>query len=205
MNRIIYIFLLIALASPAIAHPKEWKSWKDEDQPAEYYSKELKARVVDADTGDPIKKAKVVAQWILESPFGGWNGGLLEIVETTTDKDGWFYIPARGPMKRLKFTMLKQKDPNLIISKDGYKTKSLINANKEYLIKNGITFKKLEEDPQRKPLRIIVKTFKFAEVDSDILTEGISQDYSDKIIPKGSIRDSIWDGRTIKLKTLEGK
>ncbi len=63
----------------------------------------------------------------------------------------------------------------------------------------------MEEDPQGKPLRIIVNSFKFDGVDSDVLSEGIRQDYSDEIIPKGSIRESIWNERVIRLKKLGGK
>lgn len=200
MKNVIYMLIIVALTWPGTVQSNDWKFWNDDKEPAEYYTNAIRVRAVDAETSEPIEGAVVIAQWRLEAPFGGYAGGAVDTMKAVTDKDGWFVIPANGPIKRPKFTMLKQQDPILIISKVGYKTVSLINANREYLIKNGITVRKLEKDSQGKPIKIIVKTVRLDNVDSETLGEGISQDYSEEIIPKGPTRECIWNGKTIRLK-----
>ena len=60
-----------------------------------YHDKPYKGQVVDAETGEPIKGAIVVAVWYVEQ-YGGVGGSLaayLNAEETITDKDGRYRIP----------------------------------------------------------------------------------------------------------------
>ncbi|MBN2107132.1 MAG: hypothetical protein JW832_06860 [Deltaproteobacteria bacterium] len=50
-------------------------------------------KVVDAETGEPIAGANVVGQWTVKSWFL-WSGGdRQDLRETTTNKNGWFFLP----------------------------------------------------------------------------------------------------------------
>ena len=89
-----------------------------------YSAESIEARVVDADTGQPVEGVVVDAFWLLsQGSFGG--GGVppppLQILETVTDKNGHFKFPAWGPIpNRTSGTYFWGKDPLLIFFKRGY-------------------------------------------------------------------------------------
>ena len=90
--------------------------------PPVYFTATVRAQVIDEGTGQPIEKAIVVAQWkLFEVGFGdsGHRGRRLRIYETVTDANGYFVIPASGPLWRPPLTKLT-KDPDLAIFKRGY-------------------------------------------------------------------------------------
>jgi hypothetical protein len=95
-----------------------------------YYANAIEARVVDAVTGMPVQGAIVAANWQLE---GGFESGIavdqLKILETVTDVNGKFTIPAWGP----KFAFRGHasfKWPQILVFKSGYKSLRLTNEPK---------------------------------------------------------------------------
>jgi hypothetical protein len=72
----------------------------------------ISGRVVDGMTGKPIEKALVVAQWTKEHGFGLTYHELYKIIETETDKEGYFSIEGPGSPY--------VEPPEMIIYKEGY-------------------------------------------------------------------------------------
>ena len=62
-----------------------------------YSAKEIEARVIDADTRQPLEGVNVVAHWVLHFGMEGGQQTDLELMETVTDKNGRFHFPAWGP------------------------------------------------------------------------------------------------------------
>lgn len=83
--------------------------------PDEYIIEDVKARVVDSESGEPIEGAVVVGQWYTIQPRH-----YLKITEAVTDKNGEFVIPGWGPIKRPKPACLFADDPLIKIFKSGY-------------------------------------------------------------------------------------
>jgi hypothetical protein len=98
--------------------------------PLTYSATQIKGRVVDADSGEPIEGAVVVAQWVLFNigPGHGGHKGRLHIHETMTDKDGYYMIPGWGPRIRPPMTELVNRDPEILIFKGTYEPKALYNS-----------------------------------------------------------------------------
>ncbi|CAH1904479.1 Carboxypeptidase regulatory-like domain-containing protein [Candidatus Nitrotoga sp. HW29] len=96
-----------------------------------YSAKKIEARVIDADTKQPLEGVNVVAQWTLE---GGMEGGVLTnlmLMESVSDKDGRFYFPAWGP-KSIPSDLpwnarLKNQDPGMVMFKSGYEVQGFSN------------------------------------------------------------------------------
>src|SRR5262245_30347907 len=70
-----------------------------------YAAKEIRGRVVDAASGEPLARAIVVAQWelvreVIPGLINRSYGDVLKTVEAVTDKDGYYVIPAWGPVAR---------------------------------------------------------------------------------------------------------
>ncbi|MET0917175.1 MAG: carboxypeptidase-like regulatory domain-containing protein, partial [Burkholderiales bacterium] len=95
-----------------------------------YYTADpIEAWVVDAETGRPIEGAVVTANWQLVSTSfdtGGRKLRQLEVMETTTDKQGRFFFPG---FTRINFTLdeLREEDPQILIFKSGYRYMRAIN------------------------------------------------------------------------------
>lgn len=87
-----------------------------------YISDPIEAWVVDAETGKPIEGAIVTANWQLVA-FGLDTGGRklrqLEVLETTTDKDGRFRFPGFTKLN-VALEELREDDPQIRIFKSGY-------------------------------------------------------------------------------------
>lgn len=87
-----------------------------------YTSEPFDARVVDANTGQPIAGAIVLAHWALRQSMALDSPGIvdeLEVVETTTDSDGRFHIPGFTKLNP-SLKVLWWEDPAIIIYKPGY-------------------------------------------------------------------------------------
>jgi hypothetical protein len=97
--------------------------------PLTYSAKEIHGQIVDAETGQPIEGAVVVAQWVLSHIGSGHYGKRLYIHETVTDKNGNYVIPAWGPKPRPPLTELVYRDPQILIFKSGYEPEGLENSN----------------------------------------------------------------------------
>jgi hypothetical protein len=102
----------------------------------------IEGTVVDATTGKPIEGALVLVQWTKEHGFGDPYRTLYKVVETITDKHGYFTI--NGVYNPFV------KPPEMIIYKTGYipwRNDSIfpsIAVVKNYEWKNKATYK-LEE------------------------------------------------------------
>lgn len=87
-----------------------------------YSSEPIAATVTDATTDLPIPDVNVVAYW---DRYGGLEGGVYEgnvnVVETTTDQSGAFFIPGWGP--KWATGIVKRQNPKFIFFKSGYSVK----------------------------------------------------------------------------------
>ncbi len=96
--------------------------------PPLYWAEAIHARVIDAETGQPVEGAVVVADWKL---YGGGigHGGHREslfVEETTTDGNGEFTFGKWGPKQRPAYAVLDTA-PWLVIFKNGYQHRFLPN------------------------------------------------------------------------------
>lgn len=118
--------------------------------PSHYSAEAIAAKVINAETKQPLEGVVVVAHWQLYySTVGGRiPAGQLMVMETVTDKDGKFSFPAWGPKKAPKYknkindnwigniplftpdTYLDDLDPALILFKSGYKYRGLQNPTR---------------------------------------------------------------------------
>ena len=93
-----------------------------------YIAEPIDARVVDAETGQPIDGAVVTANWQLVA--GGLDGqrakGQLEIRETVTDRDGRFHFDGFVKLNLRTFE-LRNEDPKILVFKGGYHYAKVIN------------------------------------------------------------------------------
>jgi hypothetical protein len=89
-----------------------------------YYTADpIEAWVVDAETGKPIEGAVVTANWQLVAASldtGGRKLKQLEVMETTTDKNGRFFFPGFTKLNP-SLEELRDEDPQILIFKSGYR------------------------------------------------------------------------------------
>ncbi len=102
----------------------------------EYSAKAIAARVVDAETKEPLEGVAVVAHWQLQGGLEGWSPlGELLVMDAVTDQNGTFHFPAWGPKKIPKGldwnARLKEFDPQLLLFKSGYRWQMLFNSKSE--------------------------------------------------------------------------
>lgn len=93
-----------------------------------YSAEPIEARVVDAETKQPIEGAIVVAHWALEGGMHWDRVGTLQVMEAVTDQNGQFSFPAWGPIETSK-GILTDRDPELLLFKNGYEYRELWNFN----------------------------------------------------------------------------
>lgn len=130
MNSAIRSFVLLAL-SPVFLGVSGY--------PSKYSAEAIEAWVVDADTKQPLEGVIVTANWELEeSTFGGnVPVGQLMVMEAVTDKNGRFHFPAWGPKKPPKGG-LRNKDPQLLLFKPGYRSRGLVNEFRDHMYEEPI-------------------------------------------------------------------
>ena len=97
--------------------------------PVTYSAESIEARIVDADTKQPLEGVIVVAHWVLEGGIHVDRVGELVILETVTDKTGRFYFSGWGPIRHWKRSRLTNMDPELLLFKSGYEHKRLANPS----------------------------------------------------------------------------
>jgi hypothetical protein len=96
--------------------------------PPLYWAEVIHACVIDADTGQPVEDAVVVADWKLYGGgvgHGGHHRSLL-VEETVTDANGEFTFGKWGPKQRPAYAVLDTA-PWLLIFKSGYQHRFLSN------------------------------------------------------------------------------
>jgi hypothetical protein len=91
-------------------------------QPAFYSAAEIRGRVVDAETKEPLAGVHVVAQWILTTGIvHSQSVTRLHILETVTDAKGEYHLPAWGPKARPFLAELDTADPRLTFFHPGHR------------------------------------------------------------------------------------
>jgi len=85
--------------------------------PDDYVIEEIRGKVVDEDTGQPIEGAIVVAFWKTIQPRL-----YLKVEESITDSNGEFFFQGWGPVKRPDKGCFWDEDPLLSIFKSRYYT-----------------------------------------------------------------------------------
>lgn len=91
------------------------------DAAPRYTAKSITARVVDADTKQPIEGVVVLADWRVSGlgPEGG-SPEVLMLLEALTDRSGTFHFPAWGPKRLAASEWFEGDDPDILLFKDGY-------------------------------------------------------------------------------------
>lgn len=122
-----------------------------------YYAEAIEAKVIDADTKQPLEGVIVTANWELEEGTLGGNIpiGQMMVMESVTNKDGRFTLSAWGPKLALKGHLVN-KDPQLLFFKGGYEYRRLVNDftanyNKEPLRRSQWNGKTIEMREFREP------------------------------------------------------
>lgn len=109
--------------------------------PDTYSGAEIKGRIVDAETGEPIEGAVVVAGWQISKtiitpdfPFF-WTtrrSRVVHVAESLSDHEGRYVVPAWGPIERpVDWRREGSFDPQLAIFKPGYEPVYPNNTLKE--------------------------------------------------------------------------
>jgi hypothetical protein len=102
----------------------------------EYSARAITARVVDAETKEPLHGVVVVAHWQLQGGLEGWSPlGELMVMDAVTDQSGTLHFPAWGPKKIPRGldwnARRKDLDPGLLLFKSGYRWQELSNSKSE--------------------------------------------------------------------------
>ncbi len=131
-----------------------------------YSAAPLQAWVVDAETGEPIEGAHVVAHWALRFGLHGQHGD-LELMEAVTAADGSFSLPGWGP-KPLPSDLpsnarLTNLDPQLIVLKSGYLARAVANTMRSMEPGPGPSLRTSEWNGRRIEIsRISVTDYRYA-------------------------------------------
>jgi len=102
-----------------------------------FLGKQLRARVVDGNTKTPLEGVVVFALWGTRTIDGEdiMANGVVHVAEALTDKDGFFTIPAWGPLPIVRQYVLNipwyainpdrfiHANPYLVLYKEGYLTR----------------------------------------------------------------------------------
>jgi hypothetical protein len=117
--------LIVGVALAALALPSR-------ADPALYSAKEIRGRVVDGVSGEPLAGVIVVAQWelvreIIPGVIHRFYGDVLKTIEVVSGPDGGYVIPAWGPAQRPAFFHLEDGDPMLEVFTPGYYPRHVSN------------------------------------------------------------------------------
>lgn len=121
------ILLLLPLLLGGCATQSSPKSCVPEDGPYAvtcYSSADVVGRIVDEDTGEPIKGAVVVGIWQLESKgLEHSYGAAIHVVESVSDADGHYRLKGFEGIDISRFGggELMNSDPHIAVFAEGYK------------------------------------------------------------------------------------
>ncbi len=97
-----------------------------------YAPKAITGKLVDAETGEPLAGANIVAVWILGRTFFS-DAKVLKILETVSDQDGNYAFPAWGPIALPLLGDFGQGyDPRVVYFKHGYWPQTVSNGVTEH-------------------------------------------------------------------------
>jgi hypothetical protein len=96
--------------------------------PLVYFGKEIRGKVLDADTGAPLAGVSIVAEWqIYVMVVQSHLGNRIKVIEATTGFDGNYVVPGWGPVVRPPWGALLNHSPKLTFFKAGYYPKVVLN------------------------------------------------------------------------------
>jgi hypothetical protein len=156
----------VADTSPADAFP-----------PPFYSAREIRATVVNEETGDPLPDVVVVALWELRQVSARPR---LHITEAVTDAQGNFHIPAWGPKLRPPLAELAYRSPLLL------------------LFKSGFTPLRLHNESRAKVEQFVPD---YRTLPTKQLLDRISWYHGS---PNDAVQDCIWDGLTLQMEPFRG-
>ncbi|MGH8850786.1 MAG: hypothetical protein ACREYD_07320 [Casimicrobiaceae bacterium] len=94
-----------------------------------YFGKEIRGRVVDADTGVGLDSVSIVAEWqIYVTVIQPHLGPRLKVIEASTTSAGNYVVPGWGPRLRPLWGVLEEHSPALTFFKSGYYPKWVMNT-----------------------------------------------------------------------------
>ena len=113
---IAYYFFVLVLALPLQACSSSYSA-----APIEFW-------VVDDETGTPLDKVIVTANWQLKGGLEGGNHiGQMMVIEAISDKSGHISFPAWGPIRNSAGGYIREEAPRLLVFKNGYSYLRLLN------------------------------------------------------------------------------
>lgn len=143
--------------------------------PRHYSAEAIAAKVIDAETKQPLEGVIVVAHWQLyySSVGGRVQAGQLEVMETVTGPDGVFAFPAWGPKKVPRY---QPKEGDVWLAHvPGFAPDAYLDSS----------------DPE---LILFKSSYKYRRLQNPLLST----------VDHSPVRRSMWNGRTIELKPFKG-
>ena len=127
MTRMKKVLLFIFLVFAALATVETWLLGYF---PSVYWDKPWDAWVTDAYSGLPVEGAVVTANWESEMPTleGSRPGDEVRIMETVTDANGHFSLPAWGPGLVKQGHVDRVRNPKIMLLRRGYEIRMLRNS-----------------------------------------------------------------------------
>lgn len=147
--------------------------------PRTYSAKEIRATMVDAQTGYPLADVTVVARWVLRGLSGG-TGPTLRTTEAVSDARGNVVIPGFPPLPRPRLMRLDKESPEILVFKSGFEQLRLLNASLKQARERVPNYRSM-------PTRELLKDLVFVDADS-----------------MAAVQESIWDGLTVELAPFHG-
>lgn len=109
----------------------------------------IKGKVIDAESGNPIRGVNVRVRWITGyADLGGGHGGTFKVYATKTDESGEFFLPE---VKKLKIPIVEvYRGEQILIYEHGYVHQTIgRDAQQEKQIKYyQIALKKIKDDEE---------------------------------------------------------
>ena len=95
--------------------------------PAIYFGKKLRAQVIDSVTFRPVSKVQIKARWTVYRPTLNFESDFRQLHQAyaITDDDGFFEIPAWGPILEPRWYSLDSVGPELELQKVGYEDRGV--------------------------------------------------------------------------------
>ncbi|HEY2864446.1 MAG TPA: hypothetical protein VGK37_12575 [Casimicrobiaceae bacterium] len=118
LRRLVWGTLLLLVSAVLLAHP------------IVYFGNEVRGEVVDDETGAPLEGTSIVGEWqIYVMVIQPHSGDRIKVIETETNKDGDYVLPAWGPVPRPPWGALLDRSPMIILFKSGYYPKVVVNEH----------------------------------------------------------------------------
>lgn len=165
--------LLVALALVTLA-----QTYRADAFPPPFYSaKDIRATVVDEETGEPLEGVVVVALWELQQVSARPR---LHITEAVTDAQGRFHIPGWGPKVRPPLAQLAHRSPLLVLFKSGFVPLRLHNESRARVEQHVPSYRTMPTKQLRERILWLRGS------------------------PEDAVQDCIWDGLMLQMEPFRG-